>query len=113
MLEQLISLLERIANALEKSDVPAPAPAPTPAPTPAPVTPFSSVQAAARLAVGLAVNAQIVTREVVGKALIALATSKGRDAAVAALATFNAKELKDVPEASYPALLDTIAKAAV
>ena len=51
------------------------------------------------------------TREQCGNALIALATSKGRDAAVDVLAQFSAKLVKDVKEADIPAFFAAIAEA--
>lgn len=51
---------------------------------------------------------ETVTREVVGKALVDLATNKNREAAVAVLAQFNAKKLDDVPTDSYGKLLEAI-----
>lgn len=55
---------------------------------------------------------QPLTREQVGNALVALATSKGRDAAIAVLAQFSATQMKDVKEADYANLFAAIKKAA-
>ena len=109
MFEEFLSVLKSIATSLKQladhyaadkqpADVQKQQPfetsgfiAPAPAPTPTTLAP--------------------ATREQCGNALIALATSKGRDAAVDVLAQFSAKLVKDVKEADIPAFFAAIAEA--
>ncbi len=53
----------------------------------------------------------VANRAACGNALINLATSKSRDAAVAVLTKFGAQQLKDVKEADYPAFHAAILEA--
>ena len=78
------------------------------APTPPVVQAAKQIVEAAAVAVP---SLATVTREQCGNALITLATSKGRDAAVAVLSKFGGGQFKDVKEADYPAFFAAITEA--
>jgi DNA replication initiation complex subunit (GINS family) len=117
MLEKIVELLLDIKSELQKlnakvasADVPAaPAekkpkkeePAPQPAPPAATAAPATAALAPPAV--------PEITREMVGTALVKLATEKGRDAAVAVLAKFNATKLDEITPAQYVGLATEIA----
>lgn len=110
MLEQISETLNailkelRILNRSASSKLPANSVAPTStitpptAPTPAPLAPAPPPHAE-------------ISREAVGKALIDLATSKSRDAALAVLALFGVKKLADLVPADFAKFLAEVEKA--
>lgn len=113
MLEKILAVLEGIHLELQKFNGSidkvivdeAPAPKPLLPVQPAPTQPQSTEQPAPPLR-----SHDVLTRETVGRSLLALA-EKSRDAAVAALNSVGAKALGEVKAEQYPALMAAIQEA--